>query len=149
MQTKLTSRRWKRQKKPKKRDWSRYNRYQVEEKLTLFALLNDAINSMEIEYSYKGNGRPPFWMGDMVKCLILKTLNGDSSRRTTADLYIANTLGIISAVPHYNSICNYMLMDQLTGYLESLYRLIAVQVKDPRRKSMEILDTFQCQMLHW
>ncbi|MFH1978553.1 MAG: transposase [Candidatus Aenigmatarchaeota archaeon] len=89
-------------------------------------ILSDAVNSMNIEYTYKGNGRPSIGIEDMIKVLVIKVFNGFSQRRTIPDLYMAKGLGYIPEVPHFNSISNYFNSTELTYYLEQLYRILAM-----------------------
>ncbi len=102
-----------------------YNLAQTSEKLLFMRILNDAVNSMGIEYKYKGNGRPSIGIEDMVKCCVIKVFNCFSCRRTSPDLHMAMGLGYIEHVPHFNSISNYMKMPEISGYLDKLYRALA------------------------
>lgn len=109
-----------------KRDWSQYNAAQTEEKLLFMRLLSDAVDSMGIGYSWKGNGRPPKGMEDMLKCCVIKVFNGFSQRRTIPDLYMAKGLGYIHEMPHFNSISNYLGKPEMTECLERLYKIFAL-----------------------
>ncbi|UCG54764.1 MAG: hypothetical protein JSV32_00665, partial [Dehalococcoidia bacterium] len=108
------------------RDWAAYDNGQTREKLIFMRLLNDAVNSMNIEYKYVGNGRPSIGMEDMLKIMCIKVYNTFSLRRTIPDLEFARALGYITATPHYNSIKNYFNMEEMTPLLEQLYRLFAM-----------------------
>lgn len=108
------------------RNWSLYNAAQTSEKLLFMRILNDAVNSMNIEYAYKGNGRPSIGMEDMIKCCVIKVFNGFSCRRTVPDLHMAKGLGYIEYIPHFNSISNYMKLPEMTEYLNQLYKILAL-----------------------
>ena len=118
---------------PKKRpprDWGNYNAYQVHEKLAAMTLLYEIIQCLIIGDEWCGNGRPPYGMRDALFCSVVKVWNGDSSRRTISDLMIAKSMGYITAVPHFNTITNYMRTTEFTEYIEEIYRIIAYQFKD-------------------
>jgi transposase len=88
-------------------------------------LLNEAVDSLNIEYSYKF-GRPHAPLDDMIKCCVIKVWNCFSSRRTMAELQLAYALGYIHQIYHFNTINNYMVDPQLAPYLERLYRMFAL-----------------------
>jgi transposase len=88
-------------------------------------ILNDAVESIPIEYKYAGTGRPHFRVQDMIKCCCIKVFNCFSSRRTIPDLQLAYIMGFISQTPHFNSIINYMNDPQITQYLHQVYRKMA------------------------
>lgn len=108
------------------RNWSMYNMAQTSEKLLFMRILNDAVNSMDIKYAYKGNGRPSIGIEDMIKCCCIKVFNGFSQRRTIPDLTMARGLNYIMDVPHFNSISNYFAMEEMTSHLERLYKVLAM-----------------------
>ncbi len=109
-----------------KRNWSLYNIAQTSEKLLALRILNDAVNHLNIPYDYKGNGRPPIGIDDMIKCCVVKVFNGFSSRRSIPDLEMCKALGYIREVPHFNSLNNYMRSEEITGYLHKLYEILAM-----------------------
>lgn len=112
------------------RNWALYNMAQTKEKLLFLRILNDAVDSMEIPYEYKGNGRPQIGLDDMLKCCVIKVFNNFSSRRTMAELQLAYALRYINQVPHFNSINNYMQKEELTPYLHQLYKIMALPLVD-------------------
>ncbi len=114
----------------RKRNWSSYNLSHTSEKIVAMRILNDAVNSLGIPYDYDGIGRPPIPMDDMIKCCILKVYNCFSSRHTTPDLAMANALGYLSHVPHFNIVSKYLRSPEMTGYLHKLYITLAVPLKE-------------------
>lgn len=106
-------------------NWSLYNLSQTKEKMVFLRLLNEAVGSLNIEYSYKF-GRPHAPLDDMLKCCVIKVWNCFSSRRTMAELQLAYALGYIRRVYHFNTINKYMADPQLAPYLERLYRMFAL-----------------------
>lgn len=107
-------------------NWTLYNKSQTKEKMFFLKILNDAVDALQIEYDYKGNGRPHFPLDDMIKIITIKVFNNFSSRRTMAELQLAYALGYIRQVPHFNSINNYMEKEEVTPYLQKLYQLLAL-----------------------
>lgn len=79
-----------------------------------------------IDTEYKGNGRPPFPLDDMLKVCCIKVFNCFSQRRTIPDLRFAKALGYIKEVPHFNSIGNYLNNPMLTVHLNALYKMLAM-----------------------
>lgn len=112
------------------RNWSSYNLAQTSEKLLFLRMLNDVVNYLNISYEYKGNGRPPIGVDDMIKCCVIKVFNNFSSRRTMAELKLAYALQYIREVPHFNSINNYMQKEEMMPYLHNLYKLLALPLVD-------------------
>jgi hypothetical protein len=108
------------------RNWSLYNLAQTGEKMLFLRIISDAVNALDILYAYKGNGRPPLGMDDMIKCCCIKVFSQFSSRRCMADLQLARGMGYIRAVPHFNTIQGYMRSREIVPWLHDLYRMIAL-----------------------
>jgi transposase len=117
-------------KKTYPQNWTLYNMSQTKEKMLFLKILNDAVNYLNIDYAYKGDGRPHYPLEDMIKCCCIKVFNNFSSRRTVCELQLANALGYIPKIPHFNSINNYMNNPELTPYLHKLYKLLALPLAD-------------------
>lgn len=109
-----------------KKNWSLYNMAQTKEKMLFLRLLSDVVDFMDIQYDYKGNGRPHIAMDDMLKCCCIKVFCNFSARRTMAELQLAYALGYIRQIPHFNSISNYLNDPSLTPYLHKLYTILAL-----------------------
>ena len=107
-------------------NWQVYNLSQTKEKLMFLKILNDSVNYLNIDYKYKGDGRPHYPLEDMIKCCAIKVFNNFSSRRTICELQLANALGYIPQIPHFNSINNYMNNQEITPYLHKLYKMLAL-----------------------
>lgn len=108
-----------------KRDWSSYNQYQIHEKPLFLKILNDSVKMLNIPEEKPRDGRPSLGMDGMIRCSLIKVYNCFSSRRTISDLYLSRVLGYIPKVPHFNSISNYMMKPEMTGYLDTLYKILA------------------------
>jgi Transposase DDE domain len=99
-------------------DWPSYNRAQVEEKESFMRLLADLCAS--IPQPPQAKGRPRLPLGDMVFAACFKVFSGYSSRRFSSDLRDAHEKGLISRVPHFNSVTNYLANEELTPLLQDL-----------------------------
>lgn len=99
-------------------DWTAYNRAQVEEKDTFIRLLADLCST--VPQPPQTTGRPRLPMSDMVFAATFKVFSRFSSRRFASDLREAHQRGLISRVPHFNSVTNYMADERLTPILQEL-----------------------------
>jgi len=99
-------------------DWSSYNTAQVEEKDTFMRLLADLCSA--IPQPPQTTGRPRLPLADMVFAATFKVYSGFSSRRFSSDLRDAHGRGLVSRVPHFNSVTNYMASEELTPILHAL-----------------------------
>ena len=111
-------------------DWPLYQKACSQEKLMFFRILKDAIDHLSIKYEYKGNGRPPAYMGDILKALCIKSYNNYSSWRTGSELKIAKAMGIIDSVPKRGTLLKYLQDSRTTCLLHSLYKAIAEPLAD-------------------
>jgi hypothetical protein len=107
------------------KNWHLYNLSQTKEKLMFLKILNDAVDYLGIEYTYKF-GRPHVPIDDLIKCCAIKVFNNFSSRRTMAELHLAYALGYIRRIYHFNTISKYMNDPTVTPFLHELYKLIAL-----------------------
>lgn len=112
---------------PEKRDASRYNTAQVNEKATFRAILYHLSQSLKTEQITGGlqGGRPPFLLSDALFTVVYKVYMGTSSRRYMTDLRELKAFGFIENVMSYNSISTYLRKDSLTEILQSLISLTA------------------------
>lgn len=99
-------------------DWSSYNRAQVEEKDTFMRLLADLCTC--IHEPPQGKGRPRLPLSDMVFATTYKVFSRFSSRRFASDLREAHKRGLISSVPHFNSVSGYLSKPSMTPLLQDL-----------------------------
>jgi transposase len=117
-----------------KRDWGLYNTSQTEEKSLALRIIHDVVEILEIEEKGNVNGRPRIGMKNMLKCVLIKVYNNFSTRRTIHDLRIAKGLNYIDYVPHFNSISNYLRNQEITEYLEKVYKILAIPFKHVDQK---------------
>ncbi len=106
-------------------DWPLYEKACSTEKLMFLRLLKDAVDHLEIEYTYQGNGRPPVDYVDIVKSLCIKAYHQYSSWRTESELRIARAMGIVTVVHKRSTLNKYMLDEKVTRILQQLYKVIA------------------------
>lgn len=106
-------------------DWSSYNLSKTQEKLMLLKILHHAVESIDIDNIYKGNGRPKQYIQDMIKACCLKVYCKSPSRNIISDLKLAESLGFLAKTPHFNSINNYMSDPSITKYLNELIKITA------------------------
>lgn len=99
-------------------NWSAYNEAQVSEKDTFMRLLADLCSG--VPQPEQRTGRPRLPLGEMIFAATFKVYSGFSSRRFQSDLRIAHERGLISRVPHFNSVTNYMANPDLTPILHDL-----------------------------
>lgn len=114
-------------------DWEAYNQAQTQEKILFCELLHELVALLPPQ-RYKGNGRPPADFGDMIFSIGLKTYLDFSSRRTESDIKIAQQLGYINHVPHFNTILKYMNNPKLTKVLKELIMTSSLPLKQVEDK---------------
>lgn len=78
-------------------------------------------SSVDEDTQYEG--RPRFRYKDILKSLLILSLNGLSYRRVESDLMMAKMLGIISSIPKKSTLNKYMMNKRL---ISELMRLIQV-----------------------
>jgi transposase len=99
-------------------DWPNYDKAQTKEREMFLELLGELCQSIPNEkYTF---GRPKLSKADMVFCSAFKVYSGYSHRRFTSDMKTAKEKGLISKVPHYTSVSNYLMDEDLTLILKEL-----------------------------
>ena len=113
------------EKKTYKQDWPLYEKAMSQEKLMFFRILKDAVEYLNLDYNYKGNGRPQMYCGDIIKALCIKSFSNYSSWRVESELKIAKAMGVLDEVPKRSTLNHYMKNPAITKYLDKLYKIIA------------------------
>ena len=113
------------EKKTYSQDWRTYYKNARTEKLMFFKLLKDAVDYLMIDYEYKGNGRPPVYHADILKCLCIKSYSNYSSWRVESELRIAKAMGIIDDIYVRSTLNKYMKSKKINLLLNKLYRVLA------------------------
>lgn len=112
-------------KKTYPQNWSLYAKASSQEKLMFMKILNDAVDYLNVEFKYNGNGRPPMYFADLIKSMCIKSYNNYSSWRVESELKIARAMGIIDEIPKRSTLMKYMQDPMITKMLHSLYKIIA------------------------
>jgi SWIM zinc finger len=116
------------QRKPYPQKWHEYNAAQTNEGDKFQELLRELCAGIE-EPVVQGRGRPSLPLSDAIFSAAFKVYSTMSGRRFMSDLREAHKRGLISRVPHYNSIFRYLEDDGLTPILRSLIRQSSIPLK--------------------
>jgi transposase len=110
-----------------KQVWKAYNSAQTNEKARFLILLRDLCSGIDEPIQSMGRTRLP--MADMIFAAAFKVYSTISSRRFMTDLKEQYVMRRISKLPCYNSINNYLAMDELTPYLQVLITRSSLPLK--------------------
>ncbi|HEX8458986.1 MAG TPA: transposase [Pyrinomonadaceae bacterium] len=100
--------------------WPAYNKAQTNEKSRFLELLYHLCFDIEDLQRKPGPGRVRFPLKDMIFCSVFKIYSTVSGRRFISDLRDAQLRGFISKTPHFNSIFNYLELEEMTDVLKAL-----------------------------
>jgi hypothetical protein len=104
-----------------KQDWRAYNAAQTHEKERFLDLLQDLCSGITTPViEGPKNGRPRLQIQDAIFAACFKVYSTFSGRRFMTDLRDAHAKGLISRVPHFNSIFNYLEDPALTPILREM-----------------------------
>ena len=117
------------QKKTYPQQWTAYNQAQTQEKILFLELLFELCQQIP-KPKRKGPGRPPADFGEMVFACCLKTYLDFSSRRSGSDMQIAQHLGYLETVPHFNTILKYLRKQKLSTKLKKLIEISSIPLKE-------------------
>jgi transposase len=113
-----------------KQEWSAYNAAQCEEKERFAELLADLCMSIsEPPGRNVGVGRPRLPLSLVTFANIYKVYTRLSTRRFMSDLRAVEQRGLISQVPHFNSVIREMATPELTEVLKSLVGVSAMPLR--------------------
>ena len=102
-------------------DWHNYNLAQTNEKARFQELLFELCSQVDdLPPAHTGRARIP--LRDMIFSIVFKIYSGISGRRFISDLAEAHKKGYISKIPHFNSLFNYLEIDEMFYVLNSLIR---------------------------
>lgn len=110
------------EKKPRKtyrQEWAAYNQAQTTEKSKFLELLYELCSGIE-DLPRAATGRNRIPLSDMIFAVVYKTYSMVSGRRFMSDLAEAHRKGYISQLPHFNSLFNYLEIDELYYILKDL-----------------------------
>jgi transposase len=100
-------------------DWVNYNAAQTHEQDEFQNLLYDLCAGIQ-NAPQSGRGRPKLPMSDVIFAAVFKVYSTMSGRRFVSDLRAAHADGLVSTLPHYNSIFRYLENTEMTPILAAL-----------------------------
>lgn len=100
--------------------WAAYNQAQTNEKSKFQELLYALCQSVNDLPRKQGAGRNRLPLSQMIFCVVFKVFSTVSGRRFISDLQGAQRRGYISLAPHFNSIFNYLELEEMTDCLKHL-----------------------------
>jgi transposase len=101
-------------------EWTAYNQAQTNEKAHFQSLLFELCQRVDDMPRKQGAGRNRLPLSQMIFCVVFKVFSTVSGRRFISDLQEAQRRGYISQAPHFNSIFNYLELEEMTAYLKDL-----------------------------
>ena len=108
-------------------NWSAYNEAQTHEQDKFQILLADLCSGLFTPPAKTGRPRLP--LSDSVFSIVFKVYSTVSQRRFMSDLRESEKRGLISKVPHFNSISNYLENPELTPILRNLIEQSSLPLK--------------------
>lgn len=111
------------------RDWHTYNLAQTKEALLFEQLLWDLLQAVP-EPPYKGNGRPPLAVRDVLFSAITKSYSGLSSRPHQGLVEQAHLDGLLDSIPHFNAVSKLLRLQETKEVLHALVALSALPLGD-------------------
>ncbi len=112
-----------------RQEWPAYNKAQTNEKAKVQELLYELTKDIEDLPRKPGAGRSRLPLRDMIFCAVFKVYSLVSGRRFVSDLREAFRRGYLSRTPHFNSIFNYLELEEMTDYLSGLITRSSVPLK--------------------
>jgi transposase len=113
-------------------DWPRYNAAQCAEESTVKVLLHGLCDGVQ-SLPYKGTGRRPVALRDVLYGATMKVYGTMSGRRSTTDLRACEDAGHVEHAAHYNSIFRYVEKPELLPLLKTLVEQSAAPLKAVER----------------
>ena len=99
------------------------------EKILFLELLHE-LTSQIPDQKYKGNGRPPANLGEMIYSCCFKQYLDISSRRSQSDIRLVEQNGYINHAPHFNTILKYLRKPELKKILTKLIEISALPLRE-------------------
>jgi transposase len=110
-------------------DWTSYNQAQTNEKTRFLELLYELCSQIDDLPRKNITGRNRIPLADMIFAVVFKTYSTVSCRRFMSDLADAHRKGYISKIPHFNSLFNYLELDEMESVLHFLIKESAKPMK--------------------
>lgn len=129
-------------------NWPAYRLAQINEKAKLQQLLYELCSGIDEPIQTMGRTRVP--MSDMIFASAYKVYSQMSSRRFMSDLKEAHLRRYISKLPCYNTVNNYIVMAELTPYLQWLIIQSSLPLKAVETEFAVDSSGFStCQYVRW
>jgi transposase len=103
-----------------RQSWREYNLAQINEKAKFQELLYELCHDVEDLPRKPGAGRSRLHLREMIFCAAFKVYSTVSARRFISDLREAQSRALLSKTPHFNSIFNYLELEEMTAWLTHL-----------------------------
>jgi len=111
-------------KERQKRNWAGYNYAQTVEGVLFIKLVAKFVDALDEQELWKGIGRPPYPIKDVIKCLLVLEYFNLSSRRAVSMLQLLKGELKIDEVPHFNTLLNYRKKKEVRIMLQFLLHKI-------------------------
>lgn len=108
-------------------NWPAYNEAACNEKNDFLVLAYDLCQN--VTDFPRGPGRPRLPLPEMLFCVLVKIYMRDSARRNQSDLKDLCERGLLSSVPHFNSVLNYLETPALTPILRDLITMSSLPLR--------------------
>jgi transposase len=131
-----------------KRDWRAYDAAQTQEKDRFMELLGDLTSTLpNPTYTF---GRPRLPLADMAFSIVFKVYTCFSARRFECDLTNAHERGLISRVPSFPSVNNYLKDERLTPILKDFITMSALPLKSLEQDfAIDSSGFGTCRFIKW
>ena len=110
-------------------NWPAYNLAQTNEKARFQELLFELCRDIEDLPRRPGAGRSRLPLGEMIFAVVFKVYATVSGRRFISDLREAQRRGLMTRAPHFNSIFNYLELEEMTDVLRQLITTSSLPLK--------------------
>lgn len=120
-------------KEKKKKNWAGYNLAQTKELVLFVELVARFVEALDEQELWKGIGRPPCPIKDVIKCLLVMEYANLSCRRAVSLLLLIKEKLKIDEVPHFNTILRYRKKKEVRIMLQFLLHKIhsSIAEQDP------------------
>jgi transposase len=108
------------QKRIYRQEWREYNLAQINEKARFIELLYELCRNVDNLPRKPGAGRTRLPLREMIFCAAFKVYSTISARRFISDLREVQRRSLISKTPHFNTIFNYLELEEMTDCLKEL-----------------------------
>ncbi|MFH2024070.1 MAG: IS5 family transposase [Candidatus Micrarchaeota archaeon] len=108
-------------------DWEAYNKAKTREKYLFIRLVSELIQEIyPEEIKQKRVGSPNLSFNEMLFAVLIREYCGYASRKTVSELRMARDMKLITTVPHFNSISNFLKNKELYKDLQKMIIISAL-----------------------